>query len=517
MSNGDSMEKYKLKQINEDIKNLLGTKYDDLFEDVIKSRGVRYSLLNHINSINVKNDIVNAKVKGNDIYNVKIEFEKEKIKKVSCTCLYHEKSVYCKHIYAVLYELNKEKRLEACNRFKECILYNAKQFNDFFNEVNDIVKYNKKKLNKEFINKYEDIYYDFSNKYSNLKLDKKELSKLNNYFIMINNDYEKLDNVYNELLKIKDINLDIKDIRKILKRTSLVEERIYLDDISIEELIEIKQEIPNLNLDKSDIEYVEDKIKDFIEELDDIEKINEIKYKLKKINVDTSICDRTIRRLNGIKVNDVKDLDKEDIEYFIYNCDDVFVLVNIKKYMSKYKFDEEYYNDIEDYINSGIDSIYKIEELKELKKIMKEYNFDLSYINEAIYNLKNNVYKESNDPLIRKLDAYIESTPMEVLEKVSEYNIKNDEDNRIIQKAIKNKKKKIKELNNQKRKNVISNTLGAFSILDAILSLFSSSTKRNNSNYSDVENDEILKGNYEPYQFEEEDLEEDDYYYDDLD
>ena len=72
MSNGDSMEKYKLKQLNEDIKNLLGTKYDDLFEDVIKSRGVKYSLLNHINSINVKNDIVNAKVKGNDIYNVKI-------------------------------------------------------------------------------------------------------------------------------------------------------------------------------------------------------------------------------------------------------------------------------------------------------------------------------------------------------------------------------------------------------------------------------------------------------------
>ena len=101
MSNGDSMEKYKLKQINEDIKNLLGTKYDDLFEDVIKSRGVRYSLLNHINSINVKNDIVNAKVKGNDIYNVKIEFEKEKIKTVSCTCLYHEKNIYCKHIYAV--------------------------------------------------------------------------------------------------------------------------------------------------------------------------------------------------------------------------------------------------------------------------------------------------------------------------------------------------------------------------------------------------------------------------------
>ena len=31
------------------------------------------------------------------------------------------------------------------------------------------------------------------------------------------------------------------------------------------------------------------------------------------------------------------------------------------------------------------------------------------------------------------------------------------------------------------------------------------------------ENEEIKKSNYEPYQFEEEELEEDDYHYDDLD
>ena len=100
-----------------------------------------------------------------------------------------------------------------------------------------------------------------------------------------------------------------------------------------------------------------------------------------------------------------------------------------------------------------------VNELKKVKQKMKEYGFSLTYINKAIFNLRFNIYKKSNDPLIINLDTYIENTPLEVLEKVSEDNIKNDRDNRIIE-----------------------------------------------------------KGNYEPYQFEEEDLEEDDYYFeDDLD
>ena len=351
------MEKYKLKEIKEDIKLLLGTKYDDLFKPRIKSRGIKYSILNKVNDINNINGIVKAKVLGTQEYDVSIKFNKETIKEVSCTCPYHEKSTYCKHIYAVLYELSKKDKEETRKRYKEYVLYNAKIVNDFFIEVNSIIKHNKKNFNDEFFDMYSNIYYDLEGKYTDLKLDKKELSQLNDYLNIIKQDYEKLEEIYNQVLKLKDIDLDIDDINE--------------KDID--------------NLDKVDIN---------------------------EKNIDS--------------------LDNEDI------------------------------------------------------------------------------YEESDDSLIRILDTYIENTPLEVLEKVSEDNIKNGRDNRIIEKAIKNKKKKsIKE-----------NKQSIFAGINSFFSLFTSSSKNtnNNSSYSSIEEEEIAKGNYEPYQFEEEDLEEDDYYYeDDLD
>lgn len=323
---------------------MLGTKYDDLFKPRIKSRGIKYSILNKVNDINNINGIVKAKVLGTKEYDVSIKFNKETIKEVSCTCPYHEKSTYCKHIYAVLYELSKKDKEEVRKRYKEYVIYNAKIVNDFFIEVNSIIKHNKKNFSNEFFDMYSNIYYDLDGKYTDLKLDKKELSQLNDYLNIIKQDYEKLEEIYNQVLSLKDINLDIDDINEK--------------------------------------------------------------------NIDS--------------------LDKEEI------------------------------------------------------------------------------YEESNDTLIRKLDAYIENTPLEVLEKVSEDNIKNGRDNKIIEKAIKNKKKKsIKE-----------NKQSIFAGINSFLSLFTSSSKNtnDNSNYSSIEEEEIAKGNYEPYQFEEEDLEEDDYYYeDDLD
>lgn len=511
------MDKYKLKEVNDNIEELLGTKYDCLFEPIIKSRGINYSRLNKIKDIIIVNNLVKAKVLDTKEYDVTINFVKEKINEVSCSCPYHEKSTYCKHIYAVLYELSKEDKKEACKRYKEYVLYNAKIVNDFFIDVNNIIRYNKNNLHCEFLDTYSDIFYEFDGKYDDLKLDKKELSQLNDYLNIIKKDYEKIESIYNEVTKLKNINFDIEDINKKEKEKNKIEEQIYKDNISIEKLIEIRKVMPELNFDKNDIEYVEERINNYVEELESIEQIQQIKNKLKEIKLSVSYCDRMIRRLKGIKEQDVVKLDKDDLEYFLYNSDDIYVLLSIKYNMAKYKFGIENCNDINEYINSAIDSIYKIDELKEVKQKMKEYGFDLSYINKAIFKLKFNVYKESNDPLIRNLDAYIENTPLEVLEKVSEDNIKNDRDNRIIEKAIKNKKKKIKEIEKLRKKEAKQNKLIN---LDTLFSLFTrSSTKQdNNYNYSSIEEEEIRKGNYESYQFEEEDLEEDDYYFeDDLD
>lgn len=42
------MKKYDLMEVNENISALLETKYDNLFEPIIKSRGIKYSRLNKI-------------------------------------------------------------------------------------------------------------------------------------------------------------------------------------------------------------------------------------------------------------------------------------------------------------------------------------------------------------------------------------------------------------------------------------------------------------------------------------
>ena len=170
------MKKYNLMEVNENISALLGTKYDNLFEPIIKSKGTKYSRLNKISDVYIAGNRVSAKVLGTKKYDVIIKFNKEKIEEVSCICPYHKKSVYCKHIYAVLYELSKKDKEESLKRYKEYVLYNAKIVNDFFIEVNDIIKYNKNNLSDEFFDMYSNIYYDLDGKYNDLRLNKKELS-----------------------------------------------------------------------------------------------------------------------------------------------------------------------------------------------------------------------------------------------------------------------------------------------------------------------------------------------------
>lgn len=507
------MEKYKLKKIPDNINEILGTKYDNLFEKQIIQRGINYSLSNKINNLNIKDNLLSAQIKGTKIYDIKIEFEEDMLKKVFCSCPYHKKSVYCKHIYAVLYELNKNEREQIISKYKNYLTDNEKQVKDFFSEINQLVKYNKKKLSKKFLQEYEKKYYDLEYNLTNIKSDDLKLYQFNYYLARINNNYEKLINIYNEILKIKNIDTNLEELREKEIKSKRLENKICSNTATLKELINIRRNFNDFIFEYIDIKDIDEYISSRIEGLETVEEVEKIKKQLKDIGVSISMCDVVTRRLNGISPKDVENLDKEELEYYIYNCDDIMTLLSVKKQMMNYKFSEDYYEDITNSINSEIDSIYKLDKLLEVKEKMSEYNFNLKYINEAIYNLKYNKYKESKDPLIRKLDKYIEKTPMEVLELVSRDNIKNDRDNRIIEKAITNKKKKIEELKRIKRKEAIEDAIHSvfkiFTIIDGILSIFNSNSKSTRT-----------RGYYSKYDYsslEEEDLEEDDYYYDDLD
>lgn len=96
--------------------------------------------------------------------------------------------------------------------------------------------------------------------------------------------------------------------------------------------------------------------------------------------------------------------------------------------------------------------------------------------------------KVDDEPLFDYLDSFIENLPLEVLEQARLNTIKENGDTSILDQAIKNKKEK--ELKNK-----------------SLFGLFSSKKDK-----------KIAKNNdYDPYQFEEEELEDDDYHYEDLD
>ena len=204
-----------------------------------------------------------------------------------------------------------------------------------------------------------------------------------------------------------------------------------------------------------------------------------------------------------------KDIDKlnmEELYECVQDCEDIYELLELRNRMNDFSYDEEEIEDADDRIREFIDSVFIVDELKKIKLKMKEYKMNTKYVNKAIMDLVLGRYEDSEDPLIRSLDEYIESLPMDVLQKLDEDNVKNGYDPRIIRKAIHNKEKKKEIIEKENRRNSI---IVLFNDISALLNVFNG--KKSKSKSKDILMD------CEPYQFEEEELEEDDYHYDDLD
>lgn len=139
-----------------------------------------------------------------------------------------------------------------------------------------------------------------------------------------------------------------------------------------------------------------------------------------------------------------------------------------------------------------------------LYKEFDKGNLDIIDLDLLGYNYEELFPDRNNDPLLDKLNKYIESMPMEVLEKARIKDVLEGEDTRIFDKAIKNKimyQKQLENKNKQERKRMRKVMFKGF--LDG---LFGGNDNQCSSNYEL----ELWKKDYEPYQFEE-----DDYYYED--
>ena len=121
------------------------------------------------------------------------------------------------------------------------------------------------------------------------------------------------------------------------------------------------------------------------------------------------------------------------------------------------------------------------------------------------------------------LDDFIADMPLEVLEEVRKQDIAAGEDTEIIDKAIRERKRRDEIIRQeqerqeaeQKKWKKIHRRAALYGLLNGLSNSKSNKDSIDTDNLMPWEEDLVKKKEYEPYHFEEEDMEEDDFYYED--
>ena len=192
----------------------------------------------------------------------------------------------------------------------------------------------------------------------------------------------------------------------------------------------------------------------------------------------------------------------------------------------KYEFSKDIISNIEEQIDYKIEESESLVELYKIKQKQKEYNMDTSLVERMIKRKKPLIDKDIETLDTEEIEYYIydgfdslTSNQRELLlnkAKISKINISDIE--YLIEQIeeLKESEKEQEEYNEttdyisannyiEEPKNKV--TLGDFIIANSIYSMLNEKEEKKESKSND----------YEPYQFEEEELEDDDYYFEDPD
>lgn len=243
-----------------------------------------------------------------------------------------------------------------------------------------------------------------------------------------------------------------------------IEYKLYEEDLNLEELLKLKKNMEQYDFSNSDMEYVDDLIKEQIDLISDINTIRKLKEKYEQYNYDLTFFDKAIYMSNLLKTKAIENMTKEELEY-IYEKEELDILSLLRLYtsMKQYDFDEFDIGCVRDEIKE------KIEDLLETDK--------------SISKLKQIKHKS----LLYKCDT-------ELIDKYLAMDKKNKKENkRMFKKAA---------------------ILG---LVSGLIDNASSSNEESSSNMDLMtwEEDLVNKQEYEPYHFEEEEMDEDDFYYED--
>ncbi len=237
-----------------------------------------------------------------------------------------------------------------------------------------------------------------------------------------------------------------------------LENMLYNEELDLERLLELKDKMKSFDFSDSDFEYVDELIHEKIDLINNVEEIKGLKNKYS--NYDTSLFDKIINRRELLKNKEIEKMSREELEY-IYENEELNLVDLFRLYtcMKKNNFKKEDLNYVIDLIKDEIDSI--------------EYK-DYHDLLDKLDNIKMNCYKYKCDVSI--LNKYIDYV---------------------------------------KKKTKSGISIGKILFWTAIGAI--GNNKTNNSSLMPWEEDAIKNNGYKSYNFEEEELEEDDYYSDDLD
>ena len=191
----------------------------------------------------------------------------------------------------------------------------------------------------------------------------------------------------------------------------------------------------------------------------------------------------------------------------------------------KYEFSKDIISDIEEQIDYKIEESESLVELYKIKQKQKEYNMDTSLVERMIKRKKPLIDEDIETLDTEEIEYYIYDgfdslTPnqRELLlnkAKISKINISDIE--YLIEQIEELKESEKEEEYNETTDFISANnyieepknkvTLGDFIIANSIYSMLNEKEEKKES----------ISNDYEPYQFEEEELEDDDYYFEDPD
>lgn len=200
-------------------------------------------------------------------------------------------------------------------------------------------------------------------------------------------------------------------------------------------------------------------------------------------------------------------------------------LIDALNEKEKYEFSKDIISDIEEQIDYKIEESENLVELYKIKQKQKEYNMDTSLVERMIKRKKPLIDEDIETLDTEEIEYYIYDgfdslTPnqRELLlnkAKISKINISDIE--YLIEQIEELKESEKEEEYNETTDYISANnyieepknkvTLGDFIIANSIYSMLNEKEEKKES----------ISNDYEPYQFEEEELEDDDYYFEDPD